>query len=112
MHRTGERWFEAELYRLKGELLLWQADPDEYQANLFAAGPRRGLPPALSLAEALETTHIHSVAGLTSGRTAVVTTRPFRAPNHTISDVGLIGEGQVPLPGGGVTSAPRHALVG
>ena len=55
--------------------------------------------PAMTLAEAIETTRIHSVAGLTGDRTAVVTTRPFRAPHHTISDVGLIGGGQVPTPG-------------
>ncbi len=58
--------------------------------------------PAMTLAEAIETTRIHSVAGLTGltgDRTAVVTTRPFRAPHHTISDAGLIGGGQVPLPG-------------
>jgi Magnesium chelatase, subunit ChlI len=53
----------------------------------------------MPLAEAFETTRIHRVAGLTGGRTAVVTTRPFRAPHHTISDVGLIDGGQVPLPG-------------
>jgi magnesium chelatase family protein len=47
--------------------------------------------PAMTLPEALETTRIHSVAGLTGDRTALVTTRPFRAPYHTISDVGLIG---------------------
>jgi Magnesium chelatase, subunit ChlI len=55
--------------------------------------------PVMSLAEALETTRIHSVAGLTGARTAVVTSRPCRAPHHTISDVGLIGGGQVPRPG-------------
>jgi magnesium chelatase family protein len=55
--------------------------------------------PDLTLAEAIETTRIHSVAGLTGDRTAFVTTRPFRAPHHTISDVGLIGGGQVPMPG-------------
>ena len=55
--------------------------------------------PAMTLAEALETTRIHSVAGLTGDRTAVVTTRPFRAPHHTISDAGLIGGGHVPMPG-------------
>jgi magnesium chelatase family protein len=55
--------------------------------------------PAMSLAEAVETTCIHSVAGLTGDRTAFVTTRPFRAPHHTISDVGLIGGGHVPMPG-------------
>jgi magnesium chelatase family protein len=54
---------------------------------------------AMTLAEAIETTRIHSVAGLTGDRTAWVTTRPFRAPPHIISDVGLIGGGQVPQPG-------------
>jgi magnesium chelatase family protein len=53
----------------------------------------------MTLAEAIATTCIRRVAGLTGDRTALVTTRPFRAPHHTISDGGLIGEGQVPLPG-------------
>jgi magnesium chelatase family protein len=52
--------------------------------------------PAMSLAEALETTRIHRVAGLTGDRTGRVTTRPCRAPHHPISDVGLIGGWQVP----------------
>jgi predicted ATPase with chaperone activity len=51
--------------------------------------------PAMTLAEAIETTHIHSVAGLTGDRTVMVTTRPCRAPHHTISGVGLIGGGHV-----------------
>jgi hypothetical protein len=55
--------------------------------------------PAMTLAEALDTTRIHSVAGRTGRRTAVVTTRSYRAPHHTISDVGLIGGGQVPTQG-------------
>ena len=55
--------------------------------------------PAMTLAEAIETTRIHRVAGLTGDRTALVTTRPFRAPHHTISDAGLIGGGHVPMPG-------------
>ena len=55
--------------------------------------------PDMTLAEAIETTRIHRVAGLTGRRTAFVTTRPFRVPHHTISDVGLIGGGQVPTPG-------------
>jgi magnesium chelatase family protein len=54
---------------------------------------------AMTLAEAIETTRIHSVAGLTGDRTALVTTRPFRAPHHTISAVGLVGGGHVPTPG-------------
>jgi hypothetical protein len=47
--------------------------------------------PAMTLAEAIDTTRIHRVPGLTSERTAVVTTRPGRAPHHTIADAGLIG---------------------
>jgi magnesium chelatase family protein len=53
----------------------------------------------MTLAEALETTRIHSVAGLTGDHTALVTTRPCRAPHHHILDVGLIGGGHVPMPG-------------
>jgi magnesium chelatase family protein len=52
--------------------------------------------PAMTLAAAIETTRI---AGLTGDRTALVTTRPFRAPHQTISDAGLIGGGHVPMPG-------------
>jgi magnesium chelatase family protein len=55
--------------------------------------------PAMTLAEALETTRIHRVAGLTGDRTVLITTRPCRAPHHTISDAGLIGGGHVPMPG-------------
>jgi magnesium chelatase family protein len=55
--------------------------------------------PAMTLAEAIETTRIHRVAGLTGARTALVTTRPCRAPHHTISDAGLIGGGPMPMPG-------------
>jgi magnesium chelatase family protein len=55
--------------------------------------------PAMTLAKAIETTRIHRVAGLTGDRMAWVTTRPFRAPHHTISDGGLIGGGHVPMPG-------------
>lgn len=54
--------------------------------------------PPLSFEEAITVTKIHSVAGLTD-RKGLVTTRPFRAPHHTISDAGLIGGGAVPRPG-------------
>ena len=55
--------------------------------------------PALTLAEALETTKIHSVAGLLAPGQALSAVRPFRAPHHTISDAGLIGGGSNPRPG-------------
>ncbi len=55
--------------------------------------------PDLTLEEALETTKIHSVAGLLPSHTPMIATRPFRSPHHTISDAGLIGGGQVPRPG-------------
>ncbi|MBL69365.1 MAG: magnesium chelatase [Verrucomicrobiales bacterium] len=55
--------------------------------------------PPLTLGEALETTKIHSVAGLLDGRQALVTQRPFRAPHHTASDAGLLGGNINPSPG-------------
>lgn len=55
--------------------------------------------PPLSLREALETTKIHSVSGLLSENTGLVTVRPYRSPHHTISDVALVGGGSNPMPG-------------
>src|SRR5436305_2225612 len=55
--------------------------------------------PPFSFEEALETTKIHSVAGVLEPNAGLVTVRPFRAPHHTISDAGLIGGGMVPRPG-------------
>jgi magnesium chelatase family protein len=53
----------------------------------------------LTFEEALETTKIHSVAGVLDAAQGLVAQRPFRAPHHTISDAGLIGGGAVPRPG-------------
>ncbi|WP_419785886.1 YifB family Mg chelatase-like AAA ATPase [Pseudodesulfovibrio sp.] len=55
--------------------------------------------PPLRFEEALEVTQIYSVAGLLDKERALVVTRPFRTPHHTISDVGLIGGGRYPRPG-------------
>ncbi len=55
--------------------------------------------PPLTLAEALETTKIHSVAGRLKGGSRLLTRRPFRAPHHTISPVALVGGGANPMPG-------------
>ncbi|MGH8623478.1 MAG: YifB family Mg chelatase-like AAA ATPase, partial [Burkholderiales bacterium] len=78
--------------------------------NILMAGPpgsrktmlARRLPtilPRMSLDEALETTKIHSVAGVLPLGESLVARRPFRAPHHTISDAGLIGGGTYPRPG-------------
>ena len=55
--------------------------------------------PPLTLHEALETTKIHSVAGKLQRDASLVSTRPFRSPHHTISDVALVGGGGYPQPG-------------
>jgi magnesium chelatase family protein len=55
--------------------------------------------PQMSIEEALETTKIHSVAGILPGETALVSSRPYRSPHHTISDAGLVGGGTYPQPG-------------
>ncbi len=55
--------------------------------------------PPLSLNEALETTKIHSVAGKLPENATLISTRPFRSPHHTISDIALVGGGGVPQPG-------------
>ena len=55
--------------------------------------------PQLTLAESLETTQIHSVAGKLGSQTSLIAERPFRSPHHTISDVALIGGGATYKPG-------------
>jgi len=78
--------------------------------NLLAIGPpgtgksmlAKRVPsilPPLSLDEALETTKIHSIAGILPPHQALVAKRPFRTPHHTISDAGLLGGGTHPMPG-------------
>lgn len=55
--------------------------------------------PDMSLDESIQTTKIHSIAGLVSARESLVATRPFRSPHHTISNIAMIGGGTVPRPG-------------
>lgn len=78
--------------------------------NMLMVGPpgsgktmlARRLPsilPNLRFEEALETTKIHSISGLLAKSDALIHSRPFRSPHHTISDAGLIGGGTIPRPG-------------
>ncbi len=55
--------------------------------------------PLMTFEEAIETTKVHSVAGVLDSAESIVARRPFRSPHHTISDVGLIGGGAYPHPG-------------
>ncbi|WP_290776202.1 YifB family Mg chelatase-like AAA ATPase, partial [Anaerofustis sp.] len=55
--------------------------------------------PRMTLEESLEVTKIYSVSGLLKKETPLITSRPFRSPHHTISDISLIGGGRIPSPG-------------
>ncbi|ADV66958.1 YifB family Mg chelatase-like AAA ATPase [Deinococcus maricopensis] len=80
-----------------GHNLLMVGSPGSGKTMLARRAP--GLLPPLTRAEALDVTRIHSAAGLLSGREGLLTTPPYRAPHHTVSDAGLIGGGSVPKPG-------------
>lgn len=91
------------------------------QHNLFLVGPpgcgktmlaRRlpGILPPLSIEEALEVTHVWSVAGLLSEKQPVVTERPFRSPHHHASPAAVIGGGRAVLKPGEVSLAHRGVL--
>lgn len=55
--------------------------------------------PPMTFDEALETTKIHSIAGILPKEKAIITERPFRSPHHTVSDAALVGGGSFPKPG-------------
>ena len=80
-----------------GHNLLMVGPPGAGKTMLAKRLP--GILPPLSYEEALEVTQIYSVAGLLSSERPLLVRRPFRAPHHTISDVGLIGGGSHPKPG-------------
>jgi magnesium chelatase family protein len=103
---------DGDLSEVRGQLLPRRAVEVAAAGghNLLLVGPpgggktmmaRRlpGILPPLTFDEALESTAIHSVAGLLPPGSGLIAHRPFRAPHHTISNVALVGGGSLPRPG-------------
>jgi magnesium chelatase family protein len=80
-----------------GHHLLLTGPPGSGKTMIARRMP--GVLPSLTFAEALNVTTIHSVAGLVAPGKGLVSTRPFRAPHHTASDISLVGGGTYPRPG-------------
>jgi magnesium chelatase family protein len=80
-----------------GHNLLMIGPPGSGKTMLAKRLP--GILPDMSLDESIETTKIHSIAGLTQARESLIAERPFRSPHHTISNVAMIGGGTIPKPG-------------
>ncbi len=80
-----------------GHNVLMSGPPGAGKSMLAKRLP--GILPDMSRTEALETTQIHSVMGLTSRKNPLITQRPFRSPHHTVSSVALSGGGSNPKPG-------------
>lgn len=80
-----------------GHNLLMLGPPGSGKTMLARRLP--GILPPLTLSEAVETTRVHSVAGILPAGEPLIGIRPFRAPHHTVSDGGMVGGGRIPRPG-------------
>lgn len=87
----------AEIAAAGGHNLLLMGSPGAGKSMIAKRIP--SILPPMSFEEAIETTRIHSVAGLLSPGAPLVCSRPFRAPHHTVSPAGLTGGGSIPHPG-------------
>ena len=103
VHNIGEL-----IDHLEGDAPLSPAQPADFNVLLVGA-PGSGksmlakrmpyILPEMTMEESIETTNIYSISGLLDPKHPLITKRPFRAPHHTISGVGLVGGGTVPHPG-------------
>lgn len=109
---VDEHFFYEDLSEVKGQFHVKRALEIAASGghNLLLIGPpgsgksmlaRRlpGILPPITIEEAIETTKIYSVAGMITDSKGLITSRPFRSPHHSSSDVALIGGGQIPKPG-------------